>query len=62
MNGRDSDPDHYSFELFDVKSDKNLDPFCIFLGGLECAGHSFAYVDHFVFFWEMSDFEPRELP
>ncbi len=33
-----------------------------FLGGLECVGHSFAYVAHFVYFWEMSGFEPRELP
>jgi hypothetical protein len=26
-----------------------LDFFCIFFGGLECVGHSFAYVAHFVF-------------
>jgi hypothetical protein len=31
-----------------------------FFGGLECVGHFFAYVGHFVF--EMSGFEPRELP
>jgi hypothetical protein len=60
-NGRVSDPGHYSFELFDVKPDKK-DPFVYFLSGLECAGHSFAYVDHFVFFWEMYGFELRELP
>jgi hypothetical protein len=28
------------------------------LGRLECVGHSFAYVAHFVFFREMSGFEP----
>jgi hypothetical protein len=30
-------------------------------GGLECVGHSCAYVAHLVFL-EMSGFEPRELP
>ncbi len=33
-----------------------------FFGGLECVGHSFAYVAYFVFLLEMSGFEPRELP
>jgi hypothetical protein len=33
--------------------------FCIFFGGLQCVGHSFAYVAHIR---EMSGFEPRELP
>jgi hypothetical protein len=37
-----------------------LSLFVYFLGGLECDGHSFAYVAHFVFL-EMSGFEPREL-
>ncbi len=34
---------------------------CVFFGGLECVGRSFAYVAHLIFFryvW----FEPRELP
>jgi hypothetical protein len=35
----------------------------LFYGGLECVGHSFAYVSNFVqYFLEMSDFEPKELP
>jgi hypothetical protein len=32
--------------------------FVYFLDGLECAGHSFAYVAYFIFF-EISGFEPR---
>jgi hypothetical protein len=36
--------------------------FLYFLSGLECAGHSFAYVALF-YFWEMSaGYELRELP
>ncbi len=35
--------------------------FLSILGGLECDGHFFAYVAHFVFL-DMSGFEPRELP
>jgi hypothetical protein len=33
-----------------------------FFGGLECVGHSVAYVAHFFYFLEKSGFEPRELP
>ena len=33
---------------------------CNFFSGLECAGYSFAYVAHFVFFREMP--ESRKLP
>ncbi len=37
--------------------------FLYIFGGLECFGHSFAYVSPIFFiFWEMSGFEPRELP
>jgi hypothetical protein len=37
--------------------------FCLFFDGLECVGHSFAYVAYFVFLRKcMSGFEPRELP
>jgi hypothetical protein len=35
---------------------------CIFLGGLECVGHSFAYVVHFVFSRDVWIRTPRELP
>ncbi len=38
---------------------KNL--FCIFFGGLQCVGHSFAYVAHFVFLRDVSGLEPRAL-
>jgi hypothetical protein len=37
--------ERYRFDL--VSLQKNI--FCIFFGGLECVGHSFAYVAHFVF-------------
>ncbi len=36
--------------------------FVYFFGGLDCVGHSFAYVPLFMFFSQMSGFEPRELP
>jgi hypothetical protein len=35
--------------------------FCIFFGGQECVGHSFAYVAHFVFFRDAC-IRTRELP
>ncbi len=33
--------------------------FCIFFGGLECVGHSFAYVAHIVFFGRCLDSNPH---
>jgi hypothetical protein len=36
--------------------------FCIFFGGLECVGHSFAYVAHFVFLGDVWLRTQRELP
>ncbi len=33
--------------------------FCIFFGGLQCVGNSFAYVAHFVFFERCLDSNPE---
>jgi hypothetical protein len=39
---------------------KTLLFFCIFFGGLECDGHSFAYVAHFYDYCGIDGLEPRE--
>jgi hypothetical protein len=48
--------------LFEIKGiiSGDYSVFLYFFGRLECIGHSFAYVAHFVFLRE-SGFAPREL-
>jgi hypothetical protein len=54
--------DDYNMRDLDISNCYWFQFFCIFFWrALECAGHSFAYVAHFVFL-EMSGFEPRDLP